>query len=62
MLAECNEDKLQCQADLTMEIAKNNMLTSQLTDAMTMLANEKAAREELLKTIMDVKAASEKVR
>lgn len=61
MLTKCNEEQAQCQAELAEKKALSEQLTSQLNDALAMLAAEKKAREELTNTILMVKAASEKV-
>ena len=60
-LIKCNEEKMQCQAELALKTAENEQLTNQLQTALQLLEAEKKAREELLKTIMEVKAGAEKV-
>ena len=52
---------MQCQAELALKTAENEQLTNQLQTALQLLEAEKKAREELLKTIMEVKAGAEKV-
>lgn len=60
-LIKCNQEKMTCQASLAMKTAENEQLQDQLQSAIRLLEAEKAAREALLKTVMEVKAVSEKV-
>ncbi|XP_067936109.1 C-type lectin domain family 4 member F-like isoform X2 [Watersipora subatra] len=60
-LATCNEEKMQCNLDLTQEKTLTAQLNQQLANAVELLAAETKAREELTELLMSVKDTAEKL-